>query len=365
MVRDIKCLIAIISLDQLDYTRQCIESILKITEYPYRILIVDNGSNKETIQYLKYLKEQNFAEVIFNSENLGWVKAVNQAMLYSDHGYVCIMNNDTVVYPRWLSEMVGTAQKDNRIGIVNPLWELPKRFKGTLDDYYSNVIKDQRGEFIETDWARGFCFLVKRAVIDKIGGLDEAFSPAYYDDWDYSMRAIMSGFRCVRAMGALVYHYRNITYSDILGGKELNNLLKEKGVVFYKRWGRPLKILLIIDDTMKIDLFSLEDFILHLLREQHTLFIIHNQKHFTIKHTNCTLQYVPHFIRIRCSLNIMNNLRHSTLKRYSVILSSYKVKSFLEKVIFVKNDYTLKEIKNGLENREEIIKVIGDLKKYT
>jgi len=342
---DNKCLIVIISLNQVYYTRGCIESILKNTDYPHRILIVDNGSDTETIEYLKYLKEGNIAEVIFNNENRGWVKAVNQGVYYSDSLYVCIMNNDTIVYPGWLSEMISIIQKDDSIGLVNPLWELPKRFIRTREDYFNKIVTNQRGQFIETDWVRGFCFLTKREVINKVGGLNEAFSPAYYDDWDYSIRAIRAGFRCVRAQGAFVWHYKNITYPKVLGGSEFNSLFQEKEKVFYGRWGRPLRILLITNSLSNENLPLLKDFGLLLLRDQNKLFIISSQRELNIEHTNCRMRYsrTP-MVGMRAVLNIMNNFRHSSSKRYDLILCSPKINKFLKKFFFIRNNYLIKEI---------------------
>ena len=201
----LECEIIIPVWNQLDYTSSCLNSIFKSTRTPFRIIIIDNASDKQTAQYLDSIKEKYPKQIVLvrNCENLGWVKAVNQGLFYSKSLYACVMNNDTVVYPGWLSEMISVAEKDKLIGLVNPLWELPKRYRGTPDGYFSKIITRQHGRFIETDYARGFCFLIKREVINKIGGLDEIFSPGYFDDWDYSARAIRAGFRCVRAEGGV------------------------------------------------------------------------------------------------------------------------------------------------------------------
>jgi len=359
-----RCLIVIISFNQLGYTKGCTESILKNTDYPYRILIVDNGSNKETVDYLKRIKEQNIAEVIFNKKNIGWVKAVNQGMYYSNSQYVCVMNNDTFVYPYWLPEMVAVAERDKSIGIVNPLWELSKGFKGKIDNYYNKVIRSQRGQFIDTDWARGFCFLVKRTVINKIGGLDEAFSPGYYDDWDYSVRAQESGFRCIRAKGAFVYHYKNITYSEELGQKGLDSILKEKGNVFYRRWGRPLRILMVVDSIFKNTSVLLKDFILYLLKKQNKVFILSSQRDLCVNHTNCIVRKSKSAIlRIKVFIKMLDNLRHSHSKRYDIILCSSPLNKFFKKFYFIRNNYIVKELDGNIDNREELLSILSNLKK--
>lgn len=353
--------------NQLRHTKECLSSLFKSTSFPFRLIIVDNASDARTAQYLDSVKEKSPEQVslIRNSENLGWVKAVNQGLFHSDSSYLCVMNNDTVVYPGWLSEMIGAAEKDELTGIVNPLWELPKRYRGTREDYFSKIVTQQRGNFIETDWARGFCLLIKRKVINKVGGLDETFSPGYYDDWDYSARAIKAGFRCVRAKGAFVWHYKSTTYPEVLGTSGADTLFQNKGKIFYKRWGRPLRILLIIDSFLNGDLPLLKNFGLLLLRNQNKLFVISNQKGLDIEHTNCIMKYSTNsMLRMRSVLNIVDNFRHTSCKRYSSILCSSKISQFLRKFPFIRNNYLIKELQTCLKNEKDLIKDLADLKKY-
>ena len=361
------CDIVIPVWNQLEYTKECLMSLFKSTSLPFRLIVVDNASDTPTAQYLDSVKEKSPEQVslIRNSENLGWVKAVNQGLLYSDSSYACVMNNDTIVYPGWLSEMISVAEKDESIGLVNPLWELPKRYRGTRDDYFSKIITQQHGKFIETDYARGFCFLIKREVINKIGGLDEVFSPGYYDDWDYSARAIKAGFRCARAKGAFVWHYRSISYSKILGESGINILFQDKGRIFYKRWGRPLRILLIVDSLSRESLPLLKEFGLLLLRSQNSLFVISSQKELYIEHTNCIMKYfINSMLGLRSVLNIADNFRHSLSKRYDFILCSPKINKTLRKIPFIRNNYLVKELNGYLRNEKDLIKDLADLKKY-
>ncbi|UCB57628.1 MAG: glycosyltransferase family 2 protein, partial [Candidatus Omnitrophota bacterium] len=336
------------------------------THTPFRLIIVDNASDRETAQYLESARERNpkAVNIIRNNENLGWVKAVNQGLFYSQSSYVCVMNNDTVVYPGWLNQMTSVAEKEETIGLVNPLWELPRRYKARCGDYFNKVVSRQGGEYIETDWARGFCFLIKRKVINKIGGLDEAFSPGYYDDWDYSARAQEAGFRCVRAKGAFVWHYIGKTYSGVLGRRVADELFQDKGKVFYRRWGRPLKGLLIIDTHLNKDPAQLRKIILLLLREQNKLFIISSQKLNDVEHTSCRAKYfINSMLGLRAAINIMDNFRHSASKRYNFIICSPEIGKFFKWLPFIRNNYLIKEFKD-LVNEKDLLNDLTKLKKY-
>jgi GT2 family glycosyltransferase len=349
------CRIIIVSLNQLHYTKQCLESIFKNTQFPHKILVVDNNSNQETASYLRKLEDTGKIEVIFNKENKGWVDAVNQGIFYDRAPYVCVMNNDTVVYPDWLEQMAWAMQQNEKIGLVNPLWQVPKRFKNR-DNYYSKVILNQKKQYIDTDWARGFCFLASRELINIIGGLDQDYAPAYYDDWDYSMRAIAEGFRCVRAQGAFVYHFKNITYPDFLGTVNFNRIFKEKQELFHRRWGMPKKILVIVDKTLALSLGKVKDFIIDALRAQHRVFLIGDKIPLRVRHTNYKGYSSIIHPGLSALFNILNNLRRSKIKRYDFIICSKATKRFLEAIPALKNKISIVDFENVSKKQiQEII----------
>ena len=78
--------------NQLELTKECIEHVVKNTHYPYRFIIIDNGSEEQTAVYLKGLNRNSKPEVtlIRNDSNLGYVKAVNQGLRASRADYVCV-----------------------------------------------------------------------------------------------------------------------------------------------------------------------------------------------------------------------------------------------------------------------------------
>lgn len=96
-----KCDIIIPVWNHKDITKDCIDSIIRNTVYPYSLILIDNASDADTKTYLESLKNNGSIDVklIRNEENLGFVKAVNQGLKASGAPYVCIMNNDTIATP--------------------------------------------------------------------------------------------------------------------------------------------------------------------------------------------------------------------------------------------------------------------------
>ncbi|MFC1667582.1 glycosyltransferase family 2 protein [Candidatus Omnitrophota bacterium] len=196
--------------NQLDFTRKCIESFFKNTNYAFHLIIVDNGSSQPTKDYLDKLArdKKDDLTLLRNEKNLGFIKATNQGIRQSQAPYVCFLNNDTQVTEGWLREMIKVAENREDIGIINPssntLGCKPKR--GQSLDLLAKKLKSYTGEWSELAWATGFCMLVKRKVIQKVGFFDEIYGMGTFEDADFSKKAQGLGYLCVCATAAYVYH---------------------------------------------------------------------------------------------------------------------------------------------------------------
>src|SRR3990167_9235110 len=106
--------------NQLEFTKNCIDSISKNTR-DFRLIIIDNASDSQTRDFLGALKDRGDPILLVrNEQNLGFVKAANQGMRLSDAPYICLLNNDTLVTAGWLEEMVSILEKNPNIGLLNP-----------------------------------------------------------------------------------------------------------------------------------------------------------------------------------------------------------------------------------------------------
>lgn len=223
--------------------KKCIESLIRSTKYPYRLIVIDNGSPEEVSLYLDNISKSGRLDMVLirPAENLGWIRSINRGLeLSKDSEYVSFQNDDTLFTEGWLEEVVNIFEKDQKIGIGNPEWEKPDG--ADINNYASELKKKYSGTAIDIDWCRGHCFIVKREVVEKIGGLDPVYIPGYYDDRDYSLKAIEAGYRCVKARGAFVDHLRNVTMKKTMEQDKVYALMERNGNIFYKRWGYPLRI---------------------------------------------------------------------------------------------------------------------------
>ncbi|NQT22584.1 MAG: glycosyltransferase, partial [Candidatus Omnitrophica bacterium] len=249
--QDIKCDIILPVYGQFEVTKKCVERIVKNTDTPFRLIIVNNGKDAETRKLLEDLKKNDSVEtvILHNDHNIGWVKALNRAIDISDAPYICFQNNDTIVTRGWLRKMINILRSNDKFGIINPTWEdRPDRV--SIEKYNTLLEKKGQGRFIETDWCRGFSAVIKREVVEKIGHVDERYGIGYFDDVDYSVSAIESGFIVVRALDTYVYHQRNVSFFEVANGSEWNEMHEKNKSIYYKKWGKPLRIALVLDSEI-------------------------------------------------------------------------------------------------------------------
>lgn len=352
-----KCDIILPVCDQFEFTRNCIESIIENTDTPYRMIVINNGTNPDTKSYLEEIKRRvgDRLTVVKNEYNVGWVKALNQGIKISDAPFLCFQNDDTIVTKGWLMKMIGILQDNPGIGIVNPSWE--GRPNCMSIDAYGRLLEEKYNRrYIETDWARGFCVVLKREVVDRIGGIDEVYGLAYFDDVDFSVRAIEAGFLVVLAKDTYVYHHRNVTFFEILKGKSWNELHEKNKLIYYKKWGKPLRVVIILDRhscNNEDRLARIIDTVFYLARKQHHIEIwspYNTEKRFS--HTNIKFKPYNLFLaRFFVFLNLYINKTKRSEKRYDAVFD-YHAGSGDDF-----NDYIKRQVDAMKENTKQAIHV--------
>jgi len=321
-----KCDIILPVCGEYEVTKKCVESILKNTASPYRLIVINNGRDPKIRHFLEELSARKDVEttVLHNSRNVGWVKALNQGIGLSEAPYVCFQNSDTIVTRLWLGKMIDILKSQESFGMINSTWE--GRPAGTsIEEYNSILEKKNCARFIETDWCRGFSLVIKRAVIDRIGKVDEVYGVGYLDDVDYSIRAIEAGFLALRALDTYVYHEGNVTANKILGDK-WDELHERNKLIRRRKWGDPLKIVIILDERAwkrPDELDEIEDTVFYLTRKQHHVDIWSPRKlNDRFRHTNINLKVYPSFLlKFFTSFDLYANRKKKPEKRYDAVFN--------------------------------------------
>ncbi len=216
-----KVSVIILNWNGLNDTIDCLES-LKQVDYPdFDIVVIDNGSSGNDAAVLAE-RYAGCIHLLGSSENLGYAAGINLGIRYvQDHldsAYVLLLNNDTLLDPAFLTLLVKAFQDDSAVGIAGPkvyYYDYPDRVQsaGNRVNMYTGQItmignkQVDRGQFDNIERVDFFapCLLVSRALIDKIGLLDESYF-CYWEDADYCTRARHAGYKVTYVPASKVWH---------------------------------------------------------------------------------------------------------------------------------------------------------------
>lgn len=228
---------------QLEHTKKCIDSIRHCTTVPYELILIDNASSDDT---LPWLQTQPDLTVVTNSSNRGFPVAVNQGLRMAQGNQLLVLNNDTVVTPGWLEWLLEALHAESTVGLVGPCTnkisgeqqvavDYDQETLTGLDAFASNWQLAHRQQYFTTDRLVGFCMLIKRSVIDRIGSFDEQFGIGNFEDDDYCRRAIQAGFKLLIASNCFIHHVGHATFRG--AGIDFHNLMQQNQALFNKKWG--------------------------------------------------------------------------------------------------------------------------------
>lgn len=193
-------------------------------QYPgsYQLVLVDNGSTDDSLSFVQ--QQYPHIRCLANGRNLGFSRGMNQGLRQSQAELVVLLNTDVEVQPDWLTELARPFRHDPTIGITGaklyyPDGRLLQHAGATLDyplglgqhRFYRQADHGQADEQIDVPYVTGAAMAIHRRLIDKIGLLDEAFAPFYYEEVDYCTRAIEAGFRVLYVPTAVAIHHESLT----------------------------------------------------------------------------------------------------------------------------------------------------------
>ena len=239
---NVKTSIIILTHNQLEITKQCLESIYKHTSEPFELIIVDNNSTDETVTYLK---SQPDIKTIFNEKNQGFARGCNQGYEISTGDTILFLNNDTVVTENWLANMLRLLYSNEKIGLVGPVTnnisgnqQIAASYQDLsgLDDFARGHYKWNAHCHRRVLRLVGFCLLVKRKVLDEIGVFDERFGFGNYEDDDLCLRAVNNGWHLMIALDSYIHHIGSVTFHNCEDTKTRNLLMENKQKAMEK-WG--------------------------------------------------------------------------------------------------------------------------------
>ncbi len=250
--------------NQVEYTYNCICSISSNCEYTnYEIIVADDNSTESTSLF-----SENFENLVLirNEINLGFLKNCNNAASKAKGKYLVFLNNDTQVQKNWLEELLSCFERFENVGLVGSklLYE-----NGRLQEAggiiwqdgsgwnYGNDDNPKRPEYNyvkEVDYVSGASIMITTYLWKKIGGFDEHFAPAYYEDTDLCFQVRKEGYKVLYQPFSSVVHFEGITH-----GTDVNKGVKKYQVVNQKKFVAKWKTVLQQKSQNGVTVFSERD----------------------------------------------------------------------------------------------------------
>jgi len=240
--------------NQLGYTRLSLRSILENTLSLFELIIVDNGSRGDVRAYCETLKRDVALRYIRNERNRGPIAALNQGIAASAYDYLCAIHNDVIIFERdWLGKIIAVMEREPDIGVAGlagrrEIYRNGCVNEASLKHSLQNEDLNEPMPEEESDVAvvDGLCMVMRRDMLNRIKGFDEAYGYMHCYDLDLSLQSIAAGYRNVvvnveamhLANGGMTRKTR--AYKDLV--KDDTGLLRKNCRIFSKKWAHLLPL---------------------------------------------------------------------------------------------------------------------------
>lgn len=213
-----------VNFNQAEVTCELLESTRQLTYPRFEIIVVDNGSREDPTERIRQGNYPN-VEVVVSPTNLGFSGGNNLGIQYAKGDYFFLLNNDTIVTPDLLDQLLVPFTADPSIGVTCPkicFFDNPaiiqyagyhplNQFTGRT--WAIGLMESDQGQHDlsgPTSFAHGAAMMVSRSVLERAGLLDEIFF-LYYEELDWSSRIWRAGFQIFYQAKATIYHKESMS----------------------------------------------------------------------------------------------------------------------------------------------------------
>ncbi|OGZ62190.1 MAG: hypothetical protein A3H51_00195 [Candidatus Spechtbacteria bacterium RIFCSPLOWO2_02_FULL_38_8] len=253
-----KVFILLLNWNNWDQTKECLESLEFLNYSNFAVLLIDNGSDDNSLEKMREFQNQNpQMEIVIleNGKNLGFGGGNNTGIDYAlkhKADYVLLLNNDTFVAQDFLGRLVEVAQSNPKAGLLTPSiffydkrdllwfggkvsfnwWKMDKAVKMSL--FKKPVSKNAKQ--IKIQFASGACMLIGREVLEKVGGFYPPYF-LYFEDADLSFLILRAGYDLLWVPSSNIWHKVSATTLPKLGSASLHYYNTRNILLLAKRYG--------------------------------------------------------------------------------------------------------------------------------
>ena len=332
----------------------------------YEIIIVDNASTDQSIQYLNTLKNTYPITIIENTTNQSFSHANNQAVQKAKGELILLLNNDIEPTYGWLNEMVGTIQENPKIAAVGAKLIYPYyfdrispqksftiqhakvKFEEVINPHYdygpihenieeTDIFNQKYNKKEECLAVTAACTLIRKTIYEKLGGLDENYFYGY-EDVDFMLKIHKHGYKVIYNGAALLIHHESSTRNNEGAFAEIN----EKNIkTLMKKWEKYLHQQILQDKIQHKKFFTNQKLTIGIINTNTK----NNEKISKLAQELNTKQY---------NIELINNILTRQINKETDILLSFNLDYRMHKAITRK--HTIKIYYTEDKITQEIIK---------
>jgi GT2 family glycosyltransferase/ubiquinone/menaquinone biosynthesis C-methylase UbiE/glycosyltransferase involved in cell wall biosynthesis len=234
-----------------EYTLQCLYSIYMNLPMnsAIEVIVIDDCSPDNSGEIISQVKGIHYVK---NSCNLGFIGSCNYGASLAKGKYLYFLNNDTVITPSAIEELIGTFEIFPLAGLVGSKLIYPD---GSLQEAGGIIWQDASGWNFgrnqnpcmpmynyarEVDYCSGASIMIAREVFKGLGLFDDVYAPAYYEDVDLAFKVKEAGLRVIYQPLSRVIHFEGVSSgTDLTQGMKAYQVTNQQK--FLKRWDHILK----------------------------------------------------------------------------------------------------------------------------
>ena len=206
-------------LNQIEHTKECLESLKK--DVPQAtVIIIDNNSLDDTSVVIK--RDFPWVKYVKNTFNAGVAASWNQGAALSDTDLICFLNNDTIVQPDGMRMLVREARRVGASTVVGRMLN-PNFTCGPITENTDQM-----------HYPEAFALILTRDTYKKVGPFDERFWPAYSEDADYGIRMLLAGIKCAIVPNSIA-HKGSATSPEI---PDIADVISANRQKLFKKWSK-------------------------------------------------------------------------------------------------------------------------------
>ncbi len=222
-----KVSVVIVNYNGRQYLGACLDSVLQSNFKDLEVVVVENGSNDDSWQFLQRYRQDKRVNLVRSRTNLFFTGGSNLGARKAKGEWLVFLNADTVVEKKWLTELVKAAGNNRKL-TLQPKIKIYSTDK--IDCVIGKYIwpglgmaigrgrQDNYQGLIKGDYANGTCLMVNRKWFFHLGGFDERFK-FFYEDVDLQLRAKKHGGRAIGVMSAVIFHKGSLSFKQNVASK--------------------------------------------------------------------------------------------------------------------------------------------------